>query len=260
MSDPRSFSRFRFDWLEREAALKVLAGAATGFAGASVLALLIGAPLGTPLLPALAAAVIASGVTAVPLVRSLRDAQRKLADMPKTTGVLDPLTNCLSRGSFMRRFDDLVLETGESKPTGGALLLVRADRMRAINDGYGSDAGDDVLCALASTIRASVRSTDFVGRLDGGEFGVFLRSASPKQAIMVADRIRGNVAQLRICDEIDLSISVGGAVFASNVDADDLMRYANQSLDVARDGGKDKIEMVYVPSTGEPVLIAGSVH
>ena len=258
MFDPRSFFRLRFDQalLNHEVMPRTLAGAAIGIAGAGLLAALTGIPVA----PALAVAAVASIATAIPLINSLLVAQRRLAEKPKTTGVLDPLTNCLSRGTFMRRFDDLVLDTGESKPAGGALLLVRADRMRAINDGYGSDAGDDVLCALASTIRASVRSTDFVGRLGGGEFGVFLRGASPKQAMMVADRIRGNVAQLRICEEIDLSISVGGAVFASNVDADDLMRYANQSLDVARDGGKDKIEMVYVPSTGEPVLIAGSVH
>lgn len=259
MFDLRSFSSLRFDWAhrERETALRTSTGAAIGLVGAGLLALAAGAPI----VPTLAAAVIAATATAAPLVRGLADARRKPAEKkPKTNTTLDPLTNCLSRGTFLRRFDDLALDMGGGKPTGGALLLVRADHLRAINESYGNDAGDDVLCALASTIRTSVRATDFVGRLDGGEFGVFLRGASPKQAVTVADRIRRNIGQLRVSEEIDLSISVGGAVFASSLDADELMRFANRSLDAARDGGKDKIEMIYVPTSGDPVLIAGSVH
>ena len=258
MFDLRSFSSLRFDWAhpQREIALRASTGAAIGLAGAGLLALATGAPI----VPTLAAAVIAAAATAVPLFHGLADARRRLAEKPKTNTTLDPLTNCLSRGTFLRRFDDLALDAGDDNPTGGALLLVRADHLRAINDSYGNDAGDDVLCALASTIRASVRATDFVGRLDGGEFGVFLRGASPKQAVTVADRIRRNIGQLRVSEEIDLSISVGGAVFASSLDADELMRFANRSLDAARDSGKDKVEMIYVPTSGDPVLIAGSVH
>lgn len=258
MFDLRSFSSLRFDGTqpEREIAMRTSAGAAIGLAGAGLLALATGAPI----VPTLAAAVIAAAATAVPLIHGLAGARRIPAEKPKTNTTLDPLTNCLSRGTFLRRFDDLALDASGDKPTGGALLLVRADHLRAINESYGNDAGDDVLCALASTIRTSVRATDFVGRLDGGEFGVFLRGASPKQAVTVADRIRRNIGQLRVSEEIDLSISVGGAVFASSLDADDLMRFANRSLDAARDGGKDKIEMIYVPTSGDPVLIAGSVH
>jgi diguanylate cyclase (GGDEF)-like protein len=188
-------------------------------------------------------------------------ANRRLTQKAINQKAADPLGNCLPRTMFMRRFDDALANPRDDSKATGTLLVVKADQLRAINDDHGYDAGDDVIKALASTLLASVRKTDFVGRLDGDEFGVFLWGAAIKDALMVSDRIRRNVGHLRVSEEFGLSISVGGAILASQtVDADDGLRFANRGLEFARLGGGDRTEMIYVPATGEPVQVAGVVH
>lgn len=50
------------------------------------------------------------------------------------------------------------------------LLYIDLDRFKAINDTYGHDVGDKVLCTVAESISQHMRSEDAVGRLGGDEF------------------------------------------------------------------------------------------
>lgn len=233
-------------------------GIAAGVAFTGLLTLSIAPSLAAPV--ALAAAL--GGIcVALPLMRISVRSQQALETQNLNQKASDPLANCLPRTVFLRRFDDALASPRDDGKTSGTLLVVKADQLRTINDDHGFDAGDDVIEALASTLMASVRKSDFVGRLDGDEFGVFLWGASVKEAIMVSDRIRRNVAHLRVSDEFGLSISVGGAILAArDVDADEGLRFANRGLEFAREAGGDRVEMIYVPVTGEPVQVAGSVH
>jgi len=96
---------------------------------------------------------------------------------------MDSLTACLNRGAFAARVDSWM-----RKPalTGGALLVIDADKFKSINDLYGHDLGDEALTIIARAIRSILRSGDIVGRLGGEEFGVFLPGASHNQAQVVA--------------------------------------------------------------------------
>lgn len=233
-------------------------GLAAGVALTGLLTLSIAPAFAAPV--ALAAAL--GGIcVALPLANVFARKQTALDMQEINQRTADPLTNCLPRAMFMRRFDDALANPKDDRKATGTLLVVKADQLRSINDDYGYGAGDDVIEALASTLLASVRKTDFVGRLDGDEFGIFLWGAAIKDAIMVSDRIRRNVAHLRVSEEFGLSISVGGAILASHdLDADDGLRFANRGLDFARMGGGDRTEMIYVPASGEPVQVAGAVH
>lgn len=212
-------------------------------------------------MPLIAAGLFAAILTCLPLVFELfRGRPLPVVDTPVAANSNDPLTNTLNRGAFMRRMDDVLLGEKPEEPATGALLLVKANHMRAINDGFGVDTGDDVLCALASTIRASVRRSDFVGRIGSGQFGVFLRRAAPNDAAKIADRIRRNISQLTLADELQLTVSVGGAIFAAQMDTDEVLRIAGESLDTARDDADGAIEMIYLPKDGDRVLIAGAIH
>lgn len=236
---------------------RALPGALAATAVVGILALLF-AP-GAIIWMIAAAAITAAGVAASLAIGALRDKPQPAPPVaePEPT---DPLTNALNRSAFMRRLDDVLISNTDQQSANGALLLVKAGQMRNINDDFGVDTGDDVLCALASTIRASVRNTDFVGRIGSGQFGVFLLRAAPNDAVKVADRIRRNVAQLKLSDQLNLSVSVGGAIFASQMDADDVLRIASESLDASRNDSGGMVEMIYLPKDGERVLIAGAVH
>ncbi|MGB6119714.1 MAG: GGDEF domain-containing protein, partial [Mesorhizobium sp.] len=131
----------------------------------------------------LVAAAIGSACAAIPLAGAVKAMRQNSRERIGRLTSVDPLTNCMNRGAFMRRFDDLMLAPQPSKRPAGALLLINADNVRSINDRLGVDTGDEVLSILASTIRASVRATDFVGRLNGCQFGVFLYGATTRDAI-----------------------------------------------------------------------------
>lgn len=71
-----------------------------------------------------------------------------------------------------------------------AVAILDIDHFKAVNDTYGHLVGDDVLEAVAATLRAQVDPGDLVGRFGGEEFVITLFGLSPERAGAVAERIR----------------------------------------------------------------------
>ena len=53
------------------------------------------------------------------------------------------------------------------------VMFIDADGLKAVNDGFGHDTGDQMLRALAEVLQGSFRESDIVGRLSGDEFCIF---------------------------------------------------------------------------------------
>src|SRR5207253_1344288 len=71
-----------------------------------------------------------------------------------------------------------------------AVLFLDGDRFRDINDNFGHAAGDAVLVALATRVRAQLRDDDLVARLGGDEFAVLLTPLHKyEDAERIADKI-----------------------------------------------------------------------
>lgn len=159
----------------------------------------------------------------------------------------DSLTACLNRGAFTTRVD--VWLRGPAPVSCGALLMIDADNFKAINDLYGHDMGDEALTIIARAIRAVLRNGDIVGRMGGEEFGVFLPGVTQHQAEIVAERIRHsvNVAAFEPDGQNrPLSVSIGGAAFASPTSFTELFRIADQRLYGAKRAGRNVSAVVQV--------------
>lgn len=77
-----------------------------------------------------------------------------------------------------------------------AVLFVDVDRLKAMNDFLGHQAGDQFIQAVAARLQANVRPQDFVARLGGDEFVVVIDGpSSPGHAESVALRIQAAVAE-----------------------------------------------------------------
>jgi len=76
-----------------------------------------------------------------------------------------------------------------------AYIIIDIDHFKAVNDHYGHPIGDKVLVEVAAAIRRSIRTTDLVGRWGGEEFVVLAPETPAKSAVIVANRIRTNIAQ-----------------------------------------------------------------
>ncbi|WP_339533291.1 diguanylate cyclase domain-containing protein [Pseudomonas mucidolens] len=98
-----------------------------------------------------------------------------------------------------------------------AVLFLDSDRFKDINDNFGHAAGDAVLVAVASRVRAQLRENDLVARLGGDEFAILLSPLhKPEDAQRIAGKIIASMdqpIQLPGNAEVLTSLSIGVAVY-----------------------------------------------
>ena len=167
----------------------------------------------------------------------------------------DSLTNLPNRAYFEARLTRTLRSLNKISEK-VAVLFLDSDRFKDINDTYGHAAGDAVLVAVATRVRAQLREDDVVARLGGDEFAILL---SPLHKIEDAQRIAGKIIASML-EPIELpgqssvvtSLSIGIAVYPEHgatpdslLCAADLAMY--QAKRLAR-GGQHVAELEY-PAT-----------
>ncbi|WP_211767632.1 GGDEF domain-containing protein [Kutzneria sp. CA-103260] len=126
------------------------------------------------------------------------------------------------------------------------VLMVDLDHFKRVNDTHGHLAGDEVLKAVAATVRRSVRDYDSVGRFGGEEFVVLLPGLTSADVLAIAERIRRAVADLRVPLSgtvlSTLSASIGVATYPSSAAGiDELVHAADTALYRAKRGGRNRV-------------------
>jgi len=124
---------------------------------------------------------------------------------------IDALTGAANRRSFLQKGAvELARARRYNRPL--SLLMLNADRFKAINDTYGRGVGDEVLKAMTGVLGQRVRSVDVLGRLRGGEFAVLLPETTLAEAKYLAERLREAVADLTVksgAHTVRLTVSMG---------------------------------------------------
>jgi diguanylate cyclase (GGDEF)-like protein len=123
------------------------------------------------------------------LVRAWRERDRAEIALARLS-VTDPLTGVLNRRGYIAH-GVAAIEVARRRGERLAVITFDIDRFKPINDGYGHDAGDAVLRALAASVAAVLRSDSVFGRAGGEEFALLLPGVELDQASAVAERIRG---------------------------------------------------------------------
>jgi diguanylate cyclase (GGDEF)-like protein len=152
----------------------------------------------------------------------------------------DELTELPNRRGASRQIDVLI---SRARRHGHqlALLLIDADRFKAINDEHGHAIGDVVLRELAARLRERVRREDVVGRWGGEEFVVALPETTPEGAAAVAESLREGVGGAPISAggaQLRVTISIGVAAWTGQ-ELDDLVGRADHALYAAKAAGRD---------------------
>jgi diguanylate cyclase (GGDEF)-like protein/PAS domain S-box-containing protein len=94
---------------------------------------------------------------------------RQLQDSMAALALHDPLTGLANRRLFNELLEaDLARTQRNGLPL--AVAFLDLDGFKKVNDTYGHDVGDLVLCEIARRLVVTVRGTDTVGRLGGDEF------------------------------------------------------------------------------------------
>ena len=162
----------------------------------------------------------------------------------------DPLTGTLNRRSMHDRAQ-AVLEGAMHEELPATLVMVDADHFKRINDEFGHQTGDAVLCHLVTRIRQHMRSNDLLGRFGGEEFVLLLPGLNAGDAQEVAERIRTAICSHAepISDQaVVLSVSLGVAstdIYGHDYTA--LVAAADSALYRAKAMGRNRVEVSTEP-------------
>jgi diguanylate cyclase (GGDEF)-like protein len=156
----------------------------------------------------------------------------------------DSLTGVANREGF-RRYLDTTLCAARLP---AAVLFVDIDDFKSINDEFGHEFGDRILCAVASLLKKFVRGDDLVVRWGGEEFIVFLWNTSIEQAFTVAERICKAVRNCELPHGAQITVSIGCSGTDDVNEVSRLVAAADNALYQAKHAGKDR---VYVAATSE---------
>jgi len=167
----------------------------------------------------------------------------------KRQAIYDALTNIPNRREFTRR---ILSEFQRARRNHYPLSLIMCDIdwFKEFNDTYGHSAGDECLRQVAQALAGSLsRPGDFCARYGGEEFIVILPSTDENGAQVLADRIIERVRSLAIRHSgssygiVTISLGVATEREFRSSSSDSLIKRADQALYLAKDKGRNRIEM-----------------
>lgn len=132
-----------------------------------------------------------------------------------------------------------------------AICYLDLDGFKPINDQYGHTAGDGLLIEMVERLKGVLRAEDTLARLGGDEFVLlFTNLTQHAESQHILDRVLTVVsAPVPISDTlVNVSASIGVTLYpADDVDADILLRHADQAMYRAKQAGKNRYH-IYDPS------------
>ncbi|AFU98752.1 GGDEF domain-containing response regulator [Simiduia agarivorans] len=170
----------------------------------------------------------------------LEAANGRLAMLAST----DSLTQCVNRRQF---FELSGSEFAKAKRHAHPLsvIMLDADKFKAINDTYGHAMGDEALLRIADVARGCIRESDILARLGGEEFAICCPGSTVDGAIRIAERIREAIAKEVIeCNgqTAQFTVSMGVTEYTGAEQAfDQLLNRADRLLYRAKEEGRNRV-------------------
>ena len=173
------------------------------------------------------------------------ESARKQAELYRELAGTDSLTNLVNRRQFLE-IAEAAIQRVKNNQGQLTIMMLDIDHFKDVNDQYGHKAGDQVLSAVAASIKNSLRPGDVAGRNGGDEFVVLVSGAAPDQCFKIAERIRRAVAQQTFHigkSIVGVTISLGLAWTNPErmFSLDALINYADQALYAAKRQGRNNV-------------------
>jgi diguanylate cyclase (GGDEF)-like protein len=189
-------------------------------------------------------------------VREKEEANRRLAVEKrrfKLASMTDALTELPNRRYAMKRLEK---EWATSLRTGLPLsvILLDIDHFKSVNDTYGHDVGDRVLCATARAIGRVLRTSDTCTRMGGEEFLVITPGTHLEGASQLAERIRAAIEVNDVGEStfaqrcVTVSLGVACSTLAGVASIDALLKVADEGVYRAKRSGRNRVAL----PEGEP--------
>jgi diguanylate cyclase (GGDEF)-like protein len=170
---------------------------------------------------------LSSGLLRAPIIIEY-DELKKL----QLNAVTDPLTGLYNRRLFSESFEkELNRARRYGQPHG--LVILDLHRFKEVNDKHGHPRGDEVLRAMADTLKKALRTSDSAFRIGGDEFALLLPQTDAAQALALTRRITTVFAEFILPLQLAVSVTIdhGIAIFPQDAEsADQLIHLADERL------------------------------
>ncbi|MBL0681673.1 sensor domain-containing diguanylate cyclase [Aeromonas dhakensis] len=155
----------------------------------------------------------------------------------------DPLTH-----AFNRRYLDEWLLNRQDPAAGWVLVILDLDHFKRVNDRFGHDIGDLLLCQLAELLRGALDEEEPLIRLGGEEFMLLLAREEPGQVAERIERLRRKIADCRFGREelpLRMTVSLGFCDYPLHAELEDSFwslsfKLADMALYRAKQEGRDR--------------------
>lgn len=121
------------------------------------------------------------------------------------------------------------------------IILIDIDFFKDVNDEYGHQVGDSVLCEFAELLRAGSRETDTVSRWGGEEFLIVVENIAKESILLLAEKLRTRIEMYRFSKVNHKTASFGVAVYTEDDTISTLVARVDQALYEAKNGGRNRV-------------------
>ncbi|HEY0490650.1 MAG TPA: diguanylate cyclase [Telluria sp.] len=179
--------------------------------------------------------------------RRMEEKNAALLSRLEQEAMTDVLTGIANRRAFEAEAAQMLVRAQRSG-TAVAVGIADIDHFKNINDDHGHPVGDTVLRTVARRMIEAARATDFVARIGGEEFGLLFPGTRAETAVSIAQRIREAIGASPVLTEdggeVCVTISIGLATMTPGMAVEEALAAADCALYAAKDGGRNRVEMV----------------
>ncbi len=178
-------------------------------------------------------------------IKTLQDQLKQANELLLAISHTDHLTGLCNR-RYLEETLEREFRRTQRKGNSLAVMILDIDHFKMVNDTYGHQQGDSVLCKVAAIFQRALREYDTAARFGGEEFIAVIPETSLSEAKNIAERIRGAIegALFNVgVENIRITASFGISSFPAEGirSADDLIREADKALYSAKVNGRNRV-------------------
>lgn len=175
-----------------------------------------------------------------------REALARTLERLETEAKTDPLTGLGNRRDFQNSFAWVLAQSARKNKSFG-LLLIDLDHFKKVNDDYGHEIGDKMLCHVANALSNQIRATDRVFRWGGEEFITLMPDSDIETIHLVAERMRSHAeANPFVFGGLVIPYTISIGLYCGNNDngeddQDGPLLKADRNLYTAKGSGRNRV-------------------
>jgi diguanylate cyclase (GGDEF)-like protein len=182
---------------------------------------------------------ISLAITLLVLLLALYVLNHYQRDLEKMATV-DQLTQTYNRQTFELLFERVQRETQRSRQP-LSVLLIDADMFKHINDTYGHLEGDRILRSISDKLCSLLRESDVIARWGGEEFIILLRNCGLQQALTLAEKLRGRIAESDFGLPEKVTVSIGASEYHPAEDLTAFFARVDAAMYAAKQRGRNQV-------------------